>query len=82
MTKGTLIFTKNISSGKKKYDWGGKNWGVAFEGLNKDVGLFPVICGVNVTLSVNFGDQQMQFYAPDDPFGSFESSYKPLKDII
>lgn len=48
-------------------EWG-EPMGVAFEGLDADLGLFPALTGQGMKVSVNFGDREMKFGPPDESF--------------
>ena len=50
--------------------------GVAFEGLDLELGLFPALeGGFDLEISVNFGDRDMKFSPPDE-------SFEKIHDII
>ena len=60
-------------SGELLFGWDGV-WdppmGVAFDGMDTDVPLFPAVSGMNVDVQVNFGDTPLLFGGPDPSYKS------------
>ena len=60
-------------SGELLFGWDGV-WdppmGVAFDGMDTDVPLFPAVSGMNVDVQVNFGDTPLSFGGPDHSYKS------------